>query len=100
MIRESNKRTQESQGPTLATVSLLQRWPLESMDCIFSVLPDQIPLQLDREGIKERDDERGGEGVIILGKRSFQYLHQRRAIIRGMAILRGNTVIYAGPLIM
>lgn len=63
-------------------------------------MPDQIPLQLNREGIQERDDERGGEGVVILGKRLFQYLHQRRAIIRGTAIVRGNTVIYAGPLIM
>ena len=36
---------------------------------------DQIPLLLDREGIKEREDgESGGEGVvaIIRGERLFQ----------------------------
>ena len=46
---------------------------------------DQIPLQLDKEGIKEREDsERGGGDY-------FKY--QRGAIIRGKAIIQGNTVV-------
>ena len=35
----------------------------QSLNCHWSVLLDQIPLQLDQEGIKEREDgERGGGG--------------------------------------
>ena len=57
----------------------------QSLNRHWSLLLDQIPLQLDREGIKEReDDERGGEG----GGRLF-----REAINRGTAIIRGNTVV-------
>ena len=33
------------------------------MDCQRSVLLDQIPLKLDREGIKEREDDEKGSGV-------------------------------------
>ena len=57
----------------------------QSLNRHWSLLLDQIPLQLDREGIKEReDDERGGGG----GGRLF-----REAINRGTAIIRGNTVV-------
>ena len=41
-----------------------------SLYCHRSVLVDQIPLQLDREGIKEREDGEGG--AIIRGRRLFQ----------------------------
>ena len=56
---------------------------------------DQIQLQLDREGIKEREDgERGGGGGgrLFKGGDYFEYFHQRGAITRGTAIIRGNTV--------
>ena len=40
----------------------------------WSVLLDETPLQLDREGIKEREDgERGGVGI-IQGGRLFSIL--------------------------
>ena len=45
-----------------------------------SVLLDQIPLQLDKEGIKEREDGERGEGGL-------------GAIIREQAIIQGNTVV-------
>ena len=50
---------------------------------------DQIPLQLlDKEGIKEReDDERVGGGGGGWGD------YSREAITRGTAILQGNTVV-------
>ena len=61
---------------------------VQSLNRHWSVLLDQIQLQLDREGIKEREDgERGGGGGDY-----FEYFHQRGAIIRGTAIIRGNTV--------
>ena len=58
---------------------------------------DQTPLQLDREGVKERkDDERGGGGAIIRGRdyTSFcggDYLRSE-VINRGMAIIGGDRV--------
>ena len=62
---------------------------------------DQIPLQLDREGIKEREDgERGGAGTIIRGRRLFQIFlskerggdYSREAINRGTAVIQRNKV--------
>ena len=61
----------------------------------------QIPLQLGREGIKEREDgERGGGGRLFEGGDYFKYFHQRggggdysrEATNRGTANIRGNTV--------
>ena len=49
----------------------------------------QIPLQLDKEGTKERDGEWGkgcGEGRLLL------IFPSKGAVIRGTAIIRGNTV--------
>ena len=44
----------------------------QSLNNHSSVLLDQIPLQLYKEGIKEReDDERGGGAIIIRGRRLF-----------------------------
>lgn len=57
---------------------------LESL--LISVLPDQILLQLDREGISEKGDSEGSEGGD-----SFKFLRLRKgAINRGTAIIRGN----------
>ena len=45
----------------------------QSLNRHWSLLLDQTPLQLDREGIKEGEDgEKGGEGAIILGRQLFQ----------------------------
>ena len=44
----------------------------QSLNRHSSVLLDQVSLQLDREGIKEREDgDRDGEGAIIRGRRLF-----------------------------
>ena len=63
---------------------------------------DQIPLHLEWEGIKESEDgERGGPGgAIIQGRRlvlifpSNGGVYSREVINRGMAIIRGNTVLF------
>ena len=70
---------------------------VQSLNRHWSVLLDQIQLQLDREGIKEREDGEsggggGGGGRLFKGGDYFEYFHQRGAIIRGTAIIRGNTV--------
>ena len=53
---------------------------VQSLNRHWSVLLDQIQLQLDREGIKEREDgERGGGGG-----RLFEY--SREAIILNISI--------------
>ena len=47
-------------------------------------LLDHIALQLDREGIKGREDgERSADGRFFEGGDYLKYFHQRRAIIRG-----------------
>ena len=63
-------------GSLINFQSLNRHWPL---------LLDQIPLQLDREGIKK---ERMTRGVEWGGGWLF-----REAINRGTAIIRGNTVV-------
>ena len=56
---------------------------------------DQIPLQLDKDGIKEREDgeKEGGGGALFEGSDYFKYFHQKGAIIRRTAIIRGNTLV-------
>ena len=61
-----------------------------------------IALQLDKEGIKGReDDERGGGGAVIRGQRLCQVFlskggdYLREAIIREMVIIRRNTLFQA-----
>ena len=73
---------------------------VQSLNRHWSVLLDQIQLQLDREGIKEREDgERGrggGGGAIIRvfeGGDYFKYLHQRGAIIRGRPSIEGQLLL-------
>ena len=57
---------------------------------------DQIPLSLDREGVKEREDGESGRvggGAIIRGGDYFKIFPSKGAIIRGTAIIRGNTLV-------
>ena len=63
----------------------------QSLNLHWSVLLDQIPLQLEREGIKEREDgERGGwGGGIVRGSHLLKYFHQRGAIIQGKWLIEG-----------
>ena len=57
----------------------------QSLNHHWSVLLDQIPLQLDRKGIKESEDGmRGGEGGDY-----FRYFRQKGAIIWGRQLLEG-----------
>ena len=75
--------------------------PFQSLNNHWLVLLE-ISLQLDREGIKEREDgERvgsGGGGAIIEGRWLFQIFPSkggdflREVIIWGTAIIQGNTV--------
>ena len=67
----------------------------------WSVLLDQTPLQLEREGMKEREDgERGGVGDGIDYSRKAKIFNiplkgtdcSREAINRGTANILGNTV--------
>ena len=45
---------------------------------------DQAPLQLDREGIKEREDgERGGGGRLLEGGDYFKHFGLRRRLFEG-----------------
>ena len=62
-----------------------------------SVLLDQTPLQLDREGINKREEGKR-VGGLFEGGDNFKYFIQegdysREAINRGTAIIRGITVI-------
>ena len=61
-------------------------------DWIVIVLPDHTAIQIDREGIKGREDgERdGGRLFKIIPSKRRDY--SREAINRGRAIIRGNTV--------
>ena len=54
---------------------------------------DQIPLQLDKEGIKEREDgKRGAVGGDYSREATILNI-KGEAIIRGKAIIQGNTVV-------
>ena len=66
----------------------------QSLNHHWSVLLDQIPLQLDKEGIKVRKDGKwGGVGQLFKGGNHFQYFrlgggdYSREAINWGMAII-------------
>ena len=85
----------------LSVPNLIPWLNIQSLNRHWSVLLDQIPLQLDTEGMKEREDgERGGAGTIIRGRRLFQIFlskegggdYSREVINRGTAVIRGNTV--------
>ena len=55
-----------------------------SLDRLWSVLLDQIPLQLDRKVIKERENgEKGGGGWLLEQSDYFKYFHQRGAFMGG-----------------
>ena len=85
----------------LSVPNLVPWLNIQSLNRHWSVLLDQIPLQLDTEGMKEREDgERGGAGTIIRGRRLFQIFlskegggdYSREAINRGTADIQGNKV--------
>ena len=53
-----------------------------SLNCHQSVLLDQAPLQLDREGIKAREDgERGGGGRLLEAGDYFKHFGLRLSLI-------------------
>ena len=69
----------------LSVPNLVPWCNFQSLNRHWSVLLDQIPLQLDRKGIKESEDgKRGGEGGDY-----FKYFHQRGAIIQERRLLEG-----------
>ena len=85
----------------LSVPNLVPWLNIQSLNRHWSVLLDQIPLQLDTEGMKEREDgERGGAGTIIRGRRLCQIFlskegggdYSREAINRGTAVIQGNKV--------
>ena len=52
---------------------------------------DQTPLQLDSEGIKERDDgEGGGGGQFFEGGDYFNYFRLKGVIIPGRQLIEGQ----------
>ena len=52
---------------------------------------DQTPLQLDSEGIKEREDgERGSGGRLFEGGDYFKYIRLKGAIIPGRQLIEGQ----------
>ena len=52
---------------------------------------DQTPLQLDGEGIKEREvGERGGGGRLFEGGDYFKYICLKGAIIPGRQLIEGQ----------
>ena len=70
---------------------------VSELEASLIILLDQTPLQVDREGIREREDgERGGESAYIRGKRlssifNFRLrgvIDSRGAINRGTATIR------------
>ena len=55
------------------------------------MLLDQNPLQLDSEGIKERENGERGEGRQLFEDAIFQYFHQRGGgIMRGWRLIEGR----------
>ena len=52
---------------------------------------DQTPLQLDGEGIKEREDgDRGSGGRLFEGGDYFKYIRLKGAIIPGRQLIEGK----------
>ena len=61
---------------------------VSGLESPWSVLLDQTPLQLDGEGIKEREDgERGGGGRLFKGGDYFKYFRLKGAIIPGRQLI-------------
>ena len=57
----------------------------QSLNRHWSILLDQTPLQLDREGIKEGEDGKKGGGGNY-----FKYFHLRAEIIRRRRLIKGR----------
>ena len=63
----------------------------QSLNRHWSILLDQTPLQLDKEGIKKEDGEKGGWGWrLFMGGNYFKYFHLRVKIIRGRQLIEGG----------
>ena len=63
----------------------------QSLNRHWSILLDQTPLQLDKEGIKKEDGEKGGCGWrLFKGGNYFKYFHLRVKIIRGRRLIEGG----------
>ena len=62
------------------------KWSASELESLLISFLDETPLQLDRDGIKERyDDERGERGRFIEGRLLFEeirYLGHKAEIIR------------------
>ena len=70
----------------LSVPNLIPWLNIQSLNRHWSVLLDQIPLQLDREGIKEREnDETGGGG--------WGDDYSRETIISNISIKEGGAII-------
>ena len=77
--------------PNLVPHLIFRAWIVTDQFCC------KIPLQLDREGIKERQDgERGGGGAIIQGRQLFQIFPWRGAIIQERRLIEESIVIILG----
>ena len=64
---------------------------VSELESPWSVLLDQTPLQLDGEGIKEREvGERGGGGRLFEGGDYFKYIRLKGAIIPGRQLSEGQ----------
>ena len=64
---------------------------VSGLESPWSVLLDQTPLQLDSEGIKEREDgERGSGGRLFEGGDYFKYIRLKGAIIPGRQLIEGK----------
>ena len=67
----------------------------------WSVLLDQTLLQLDGEGIKEREDgERGSGGRLFEGGDYFKYFRLKGAIIPGRQLIEGQLLFKEKVLIL
>ena len=78
----------------LSVPNLIPWLNIQSLNRIVTDLLDQIPLQLDREGIKDREDDEsfflGGGGRLFEGDDYFKYFYQREVIIRGRQLIEGR----------
>ena len=84
--------------PNLLPLLIFRAWIVTDQSVLLAI--DHMALQLDREGIKWREDgETGGGETIIRGRLLFYIFPSKGgdypgvAINRGTAIIRGNTAV-------
>ena len=68
----------------------MQIFSVSELESPWSVLLDQTPLQLDRDGIKEREDGERGGGWLFEGGDYFKYFRLKGAIIPGRRLIEGR----------